>query len=109
MKEYQTILFTKENDVATITINQPETLNALNSDVLNEMNTALDVVEKDVTIKVLVITGSGDRAFVAGATIKDFVKMDTNDGYEFSRLGNEVFYKISTLRQPVIAAVNGYA
>lgn len=109
MEKYKTILLTQENDVAVITINQPDTLNALDSTILTEINQALDVVEVDESIKVLVITGSGEKSFVAGANIKDFVEMDTNDGYEFSRLGNEVFYKISTLRQPTIAAVNGYA
>lgn len=109
MEKFKTILLTQENDVAVITINQPDTLNALDSDILTEINHALDEVEADESIKVLVITGSGEKSFVAGANIKDFIEMDTNDGYAFSKLGNEVFYKISTLRQPTIAAVNGYA
>lgn len=109
MKEYKAILFSEENNVATITINQPESMNALTAEILTEIGTALDVVEEDESIKVLVITGSGEKAFVAGANIKGFTEMDIESGTEFSRLGNEVFYKLSTLRQPTIAAVNGYA
>lgn len=109
MKDFEKILYAVEEGVAVITINQPDTLNALDSSILSEINDALDIVEADEAVNVLVITGAGERAFVAGANIKDFVEMDTNDGYEFSRLGNEVFYKLSTLRQPTIAAVNGYA
>lgn len=109
MENLKTILFNREQSVAVITINQPESMNALNSDVLTEISYVLDEVEADETLKVLVITGSGEKAFVAGANIKDFVEMDTNAGYAFSKLGNDVFYKLSTLRQPTIAAVNGYA
>ena len=104
MKEYKAILFSEENNVATITINQPESMNALTAEILTEIGTALDVVEADESIKVLVITGSGEKAFVAGANIKGFTEMDIESGTEFSRLGNEVFYKLSTLRQPTIAA-----
>ena len=109
MKEYKAILFSEENNIATITINQPESMNALTAEILTEIGMALDVVEADESIKVLVITGSGEKAFVAGANIKRFVEMDAEAGTEFSQLGNDVFYKLSTLRQPTIAAVNGYA
>lgn len=109
MKKYKAILFSQENNVATITINQPQSMNALTADILTEIGSAIDTVEADESIQVLVITGSGEKSFVAGANIKGFVEMDTKQGTEFSRLGNEVFYKLSTLRQPTIAAVNGYA
>lgn len=109
MKEYKAILLAVENNVATLTINQPESLNALTAEILREIGSALDVVEADESIKVLVVTGSGEKSFVAGANIKGFVEMDQEAGEAFSKLGNEVFYKLSTLRQPTIAAVNGYA
>ena len=109
MKDYKAILFSVENRVATITINQPDSLNALTAEILTEIGEAIDVVEADESIRVLVITGSGEKSFVAGANIKGFVEMDIDQGTEFSKLGNDVFYKLSTLRQPTIAAVNGYA
>lgn len=109
MKEYKAILLAVENNVATLTINQPESLNALTAEILREIGSALDVVEADESIKVLVVTGSGEKSFVAGANIKGFVEMDQEAGEAFSKLGNKVFYKLSTLRQPTIAAVNGYA
>ena len=109
MKDYKAILFSVENQIATITINQPESLNALTAEILTEIGEAIDVVEADKSIRVLVITGSGEKSFVAGANIKGFVEMDIEQGTEFSKLGNDVFYKLSTLRQPTIAAVNGYA
>ena len=109
MTEYKAILFSTENNVATITINQPKSMNALTAEILTEIGEAIDVVAVDETIQVLVITGSGEKAFVAGANIKGFVEMDKDAGTEFSKLGNDVFYKLSTLRQPTIAAVNGYA
>lgn len=109
MKDYKAILFSVENRVATITINQPDSLNALTAEILTEIGEAIDVVEADESIRVLVITGTGEKSFVAGANIKGFVEMDIDQGTEFSKLGNDVFYKLSTLRQPTIAAVNGYA
>ena len=109
MKDYKAILFSVENQVATITINQPDSLNALTAEILTEIGEAIDVVEADESIRVLVITGTGEKSFVAGANIKGFVEMDIDQGTEFSKLGNDVFYKLSTLRQPTIAAVNGYA
>ena len=109
MKDYKAILFSVENQIATITINQPESLNALTAVILTEIGEAIDVVEADESIRVLVITGTGEKSFVAGANIKGFVEMDIDQGTEFSKLGNDVCYKLSALRQPTIAAVNGYA
>lgn len=109
MQEFKTVTLSIEESIATLTINQPDTLNALTSEVLYEIDDVLDQVEADESVKVLVITGSGKKAFVAGANINDFVEMTPIEGDQFSRLGNEVFYKLSNLRQPTIAAVNGYA
>lgn len=109
MKPYKTILLAYEEELAILTINRPEILNALSSEVLLEIDDALDQVAANEAVQALIITGAGAKAFVAGANIKDFVAMTPIDGYNFSRLGNDVFYKLDTLRMPTIAAINGYA
>ncbi|MBW1659209.1 MAG: enoyl-CoA hydratase/isomerase family protein [Deltaproteobacteria bacterium] len=103
------VLLEKTPPLATITINRPKALNALNSKVLAELDKTLDRVNEDEEIRVVIITGSGEKAFVAGADIAEMSEMSPLEGSNFSRLGQLVFQKVQDLKKPVIAAVNGYA
>src|SRR5271154_4210314 len=95
--------------VATLTVNRPKALNALNRPVLDGLMEALATVRGDSTVRVLIITGAGDRAFVAGADIAAMAEMGVSEGLEFRRLGHAVMSAIEDLPIPVIAAVNGFA
>jgi enoyl-CoA hydratase len=101
--------FQKER-VLFLTINRPEVLNALNKDVMNGLKSHLVQAEKDDSVKVIIITGKGEKSFVAGADIKEFLSFkNAKDATEYSRLGQTVFSSISRLPKPVICAINGYA
>ncbi|MCB0747270.1 MAG: enoyl-CoA hydratase/isomerase family protein [Ignavibacteriae bacterium] len=106
--KYKNILVDFESDLAIITINRPEKLNALNNEVFNELENVFDQLKKDKT-NVVIITGAGDKAFVAGADIKELNKCDEKTGKDFSLKGQNVFNKIENLGKPVIAAINGFA
>ena len=103
------ILLEKKDHVAIATVNRPKALNALNSEVLNDLNTLVDGIAADPEIRVLVLTGSGEKAFVAGADIGEMSTLTKAEGEAFGKKGNDVFRKLETLPIPVIAAVNGYA
>ena len=105
----ETILTAKEGHVATITINRPKALNALSTQVLTELNAALDEVAADQDVYALVITGAGEKSFVAGADIAEMKDKSVEEAAVYGKFGNEVFRKIETFRCPVIAAVNGFA
>lgn len=107
--EYSTIKTRLENDIFTITINRPEKLNALNKSVLEELDDAIENVSKDEKIKAAIITGAGEKAFVAGADIAEFTSVDDDKGSSLSKKGQDVFFKIENCPKPVIAAVNGFA
>lgn len=106
---YDTILFSKEDAVAVIKFNRPKALNAINVDVIREVNKALDEIEQDQAIKVLVLTGEGEKAFVAGADISHMVNLSPVQAREFSRAGQEMLFRLERLSIPVIACVNGFA
>jgi len=95
--------------IATLTINRPKALNALNRAVLEEIARVLRDVRHDSAVRVLIVTGAGDRAFVAGADIAAMAGMSTVEGLEFTRLGHRVMNTFEDLPIPVIAAVNGFA
>lgn len=103
------ILFTKKGLIAIALIDRPKALNALNSEVLEDLNTLVDTVLADEEIRVLVLSGSGEKAFVAGADIGEMSELTKAEGEAFGKKGNDVFRRIETLPIPVIAAVNGYA
>ena len=103
------ILFEKKGNIAIAQIDRPKALNALNSEVLNDLNTLVDTVNADPEIRVLILTGSGEKSFVAGADIGEMSNLTKEEGEAFGKKGNDVFRKIETLPIPVIAAVNGYA
>lgn len=102
------INYEAEGAVAVLTINRPKALNALNSAVLDEINEAIDTVDLN-TIRALIITGAGEKSFVAGADIGEMSTLTKEQGEAFGKKGNDVFRKIETLPIPVIAAVNGFA
>jgi enoyl-CoA hydratase len=105
----ENIRYEKRNNVGIITIARPKALNALNSQTLVELNTVIDMVSVDPEVYVLIITGAGDKAFVAGADISEMKDKNVFEGRQFGILGNKVFRKIETLEIPTIAAVNGFA
>lgn len=108
--ERETLLFdVDEKGIAIITINRPEKLNALNQQVLSDLNDALDHIEKTDNVRLLIITGSGEKAFVAGADIKELSKLDKQSGETTSSEGQNLFNRIEAFSKPVIALVNGYA
>lgn len=107
---YENILVNKEDKVSTITINRPESLNALNAKTIQEISSALDELNSDTSCRVIILTGSGEKSFVAGADIKEFSDFGQEKAEELARNGqNILFNKIENLAKPVIAAVNGFA
>ena len=106
---YQTLLTSIENNVLTITVNRPEKLNALNKDVFADLDNALKEIEKDASIKSVIITGAGPKAFVAGADISEFGGFTKVDAMALAKRGQDVFAKIERCNKPIIAAVNGFA
>ncbi len=110
MATYQNILYTVDAQTATITINRPDKLNALNRVTLAELRSALEEAEKDVSVRVVILTGSGSKAFVAGADIAEFSSFDRAQGAELAQKGHEsVMNYVQDFSKPIIAAINGYA
>ena len=106
---YNTLITELENGTLTITVNRPDKMNALNKDVIAELGTAIDEVYSNAEIRSAIITGAGEKAFVAGADISEFVSLDANGGAALAKKGHDVFNKIENSPKPVIAAVNGFA
>lgn len=102
------INYEQDGMVGIITINRPEALNALNSAVLDELNSCLDGIDTNA-VRAIVLTGAGSKSFVAGADIGEMSKLSPAEGEAFGKKGNDVFRKIETFPIPVIAAVNGFA
>lgn len=102
------IIYETDGAVATITINRPKALNALNSQVLDELDATIDAIDLN-TIRCVILTGSGEKSFVAGADIGEMSSLTKAEGEAFGKKGNDVFRKLETLSVPVIAAVNGFA
>lgn len=108
--EFKNLLVEINEGVAVLTINRPSALNALNSDVFSELDTFFsDFAYTIKDLKGVVITGSGDKAFVAGADITEFLDMNAEQGSAKSRTGMEILFKIESFPKPVIAAVNGFS
>lgn len=105
---FNNLHLTKEDGIGILTINRPQAMNALNSELLAELGKAIAEVQYDPEVRVCVITGEG-KAFVAGADIAEMAEMSALEGREFARLGNAVFTSIEELEKPVIAAINGFA
>ena len=101
---YENILFEKDGAIAVLTVNRPKSLNAINPATVREIGACVEVVRQDSTLRCLIITGSGDRAFVAGADISAMVTMSATEGKTFSALGLGVMRSLETLPIPVVAA-----
>lgn len=110
MNNLENINIEKQNRVAILTINRPQSLNALNAKTIAELSSALDDLDIDKNVRVVIITGNGDKSFVAGADIKEFSDFNSTEAENLARVGQDtLFNKIENLSKPVIAAVNGFA
>lgn len=107
---YQTLLTDLQDGIMTITINRPDKMNALNKDVISELSQAMDDVMSNADVKTVILTGAGEKAFVAGADISEFTALDAAGGKALAQKGQDgVFNKIENCPKPVVAAVNGFA
>lgn len=107
---YENILIEQDNGLAIITINRPTKLNALNRATITELHDTFKALDTDKTIKVIIVTGSGEKAFVAGADIAEFANFSVEEGQKLAALGQELLFDlVQNLSTPVIAAVNGFA
>ena len=107
---YKNILSTSNNGITTITINRPNKLNALNIETIKELHDAFNIANKDKDTKVIIITGTGEKAFVAGADITEFANFNIEEGSKLAEHGQELLFDfVENLPTPVIAAVNGFA
>ncbi len=107
--EYDNVILEKEGNIGILYINRPKAMNALNTATIHDIGRAIDEVKADEEIKVLIVTGSGDKAFVAGADIIGFMSMSPAQARFCSDEGEQTFRKLDVLEKPVIAAVNGFA
>ncbi len=104
-----TLRYALDGGLATITIDRPDKLNALNAEVLSELEAAFERARTDDAVRGVLLTGAGEKSFVAGADIGQFQTLDARTGHAFARRGQDVFGRIEALPKPVVAAVNGYA
>ncbi|MBW6410491.1 short-chain-enoyl-CoA hydratase [Clostridium weizhouense] len=107
--ELKNVILEKEGHLAIVTINRPKALNALNSETLKDLDTVLEDLEKDNNVYAVILTGSGEKSFVAGADISEMKDLNEDQGREFGELGNRVFLRLENLDKPVIAAISGFA
>ena len=107
--ELENVILEKEGHLAIVTINRPKALNALNSATLKDLDTVLEDLEKDNNIYAVILTGAGEKSFVAGADISEMKDLNEAQGKEFGELGNKVFLRLENLNKPVIAAIQGFA
>ena len=106
---YKTLLASLENGIFIVTINRPDKMNALNKDVMSDLNAVLNEIESNSEVKAVIITGSGQKAFVAGADISEFVGLSNEEGKALAKRGQDIFFKIENCSKPIVAAVNGFA
>ncbi|MFX0555901.1 enoyl-CoA hydratase/isomerase family protein [Maribacter sp. CXY002] len=107
---YKTVLFKINDSIATVTINRPNKLNALNKETIQELHEVISDIEDNPDVKVIVLTGSGEKAFVAGADISEFADFSEKKGKKLAAKGQELLFDfIERLSKPVIAAINGFA
>lgn len=109
MDNYNNLRLEVENEIAVLTISRPKALNALNSETLDELNAMLSDIEKRDDIKVVILTGDGEKSFVAGADIAEMVNFTAAEARAFGMRASEPFFKLMNMRQVTIAAVNGFA
>lgn len=107
--EYQNLILEKDGKIAIVKINRPDKLNALNAATMEEIKQVFLALRNDESVYVIILTGSGEKAFVAGADIKELNSLDMISAKAFAEKGQEIFYSIENMNKPVIAAVNGFA
>ncbi|MFD1293146.1 enoyl-CoA hydratase/isomerase family protein [Lutibacter holmesii] len=108
--DFENVLIEQHTNLAIVTVNRPKKLNALNTQTIKELHTAFKRLDENTEIKVIIVTGSGEKAFVAGADIKEFSDFTVEEGTELARKGQELLFDfVQNLGTPVIAAVNGFA
>jgi enoyl-CoA hydratase len=103
------LLVNNTDNILHVTISRPEAMNALNQDVISQLCEIMEEIKKNHAIKAVILTGQGDKAFVAGADIRELAGLDKNKAYELSRKGQKLFSDIGSSHKPVLAAVNGFA
>ncbi|HKV29327.1 MAG TPA: enoyl-CoA hydratase-related protein [Candidatus Acidoferrales bacterium] len=106
---YENLLFEARDQTAYITFNRPKVLNALNRKTVEELGDALNRAREDSSVRVLILTGAGEKSFVAGADINELAQRTPIDGKDFSLFGQEIFHRLETMGKPSIAAINGFA
>lgn len=106
---YENILYDKKDHIGTITFNRPKVLNALNHKTMQELSACLTAVKDDADVRVLILTGAGEKAFIAGADINELARSTPVTGKETSLFGQGVLHQLETLGKPSIAAINGFA
>jgi enoyl-CoA hydratase len=106
---YENLKYEKREGIAYITFNRPEKLNALNRKTMEELNAILDDARADDSVRVLILTGAGEKAFIAGADINELAQQTPVHGKEYSLWGQSVLHKLETMGKPSIAAINGFA
>ena len=109
MAELDFVKVETRDELAVITVNRPDKLNALNAETVNQLRAALEQVAADQSVRAVILTGAGEKSFVAGADIAELAKMSPLSGIDVSRQGQDAFRFMETMRKPVIAAVNGFA
>ena len=107
--EFKFIVYEKSEGIATITLNRPEALNAFSKEVVSELLQALEDIRSDESVRVVILTGAGEKAFSAGADIKAMIGMNSLKARELSLMGEKLCLALENLEKPVIAALNGYA
>jgi enoyl-CoA hydratase len=106
---YENLLYEVKDSIARITFNRPTVLNAINRKTIEELGECLNAARHDDTVRVLILTGAGEKAFVAGADINELAKQTPVNGKEFALFGQEVIHRLETIGKPSIAAINGFA
>jgi len=106
---YENLLYEKRDQIGTVAFNRPKVLNALNRKTMEELDDILARARDDAEVRVLILTGAGDKAFIAGADINELAQRTPVDGKEFSLFGQEVLHRLATMGKPSIAAINGFA
>jgi enoyl-CoA hydratase len=106
---YSTLLTETENNIFIITVNRPDKLNAINKQVMADLDKAMNEVYNNNKIKSVIITGAGPKAFVAGADINEFVGLTKDEGTALAKTGQDIFFRIENCHKPIVAAVNGFA
>ena len=109
MIDYKNLLLSQGRNILTVQVNRPKSLNALSIDTIEELSSVFEAVAKNKEIAGVILTGAGEKAFVAGADIKEFTNLNVEQAKELAQRGQEVFSKIEKSEKPIIAAVNGFA